>query len=100
MQSKYNVPSRLWDYGLECIVETENVIAASSKYARGKTPLEIITYETPDTSEDLDFVFYDWVTFKQNGGLGTPEIGRWNGVSHRIGQLISFWILPKSSIPI
>ncbi|KAI2501830.1 Reverse transcriptase (RNA-dependent DNA polymerase) [Fragilaria crotonensis] len=71
-----------------------------SKYAEGRTPLEIITGETPDISEYLDFEFYDWVTFRSNAGLGEVQLGRWLGVSHRVGRLMSYWILPDSAIPI
>ena len=100
LQSKLNIPDRLWDFGMAYIAETGNVIAISSRYAKGRTPLEMITGKTPDISEYLDFGFYDWVTFRQNAGLGPLELGRWLGVSHRIGQLMSYWILPKSAIPI
>ena len=33
-----------------------------------------------------------------NDGLGQPEIGIWIGFSHRVGNLMSFWILPESGI--
>ena len=60
----------------------------------------MITGETPDISEYLDFGFYNWVTFRTNAGLGEPSLGRWLGVSHKIGQLMSYWILPESAKPI
>ena len=97
---KKKVPPRLWDYGFTWVCETENICANFSKYAEGRTPLEIITGETPDISEYLDFEFYDWVTFRSNAGLGEVQIGRWLGVSHRVGRLMSYWILPESCIPI
>lgn len=100
LQSKCNVPPRLWDYGMKWVCETENLMANSSKYCKGRTPIKIITGETPDISEYTDFGFYDFVTFKQNAGLGEPELGRWLGVSHKVGQLMSYWILPSSGIPI
>ena len=100
LKSKKNVPDRLWDYGLEYICETRNLTVNSSKYSEGRVPLERITGETPDISEYLDFGFYDWVNYRTNAGLGEPEVGRWLGVSHRVGQLMSYWILPKSGIPI
>ena len=90
----------LWDYGLSYISETGNIIANSSKYSKGRTPLECITGETPDISEYLDFRFYDWVTFRSNTGLEVVELGRWLGVSHRVGQLMFYWILPISGIPV
>ena len=71
-----------------------------SRYSNGRTPLRIITGETPDSSEYLDLGLYDWVTYGNNAGLKIPEVGGWLGVSHRVGQLISYWILSKSDIPV
>ena len=94
------VPKRLWDYLLLWISETGNLSVSSSKYANGRTSTEIITGETPDISEYVDFSFYDWVIYRSNAGLDEPELGRWCGVSHKVGQLMSYWILPISGIPI
>ncbi|CAJ1970258.1 unnamed protein product, partial [Cylindrotheca closterium] len=35
-----------------------------------------------------------------NGGLGVNHIGQWLGVSHRVGPMMTYWVLPKSGIPI
>ena len=87
------VPRRLWDFGLVWICETNNLSVSSSKYSKGRTALEMLTGETPDISEYTDFPFYDWVTYRGSAGLGEITIGKWLGVSHKIGQLMSFWIL-------
>jgi hypothetical protein len=100
MISKHSIPMRLWDYVLTYVVETMNVTVSQSRYAKGRTPLEIVTGITPDITEYLDFHIYQWVYFKTNAGLGPKEIGRWLGVSHRTGPLMTYWILPKSGIPI
>ena len=100
IMSKMQVPRRLWDFGFIWVCETGNISVSSSKYAAGRTPVEIITGETPDISEYTDFGFYDWITFKQNAGLGEIQLGRWLGVSHKVGQLMSYWVLPISGIPI
>ncbi|KAI2502896.1 Reverse transcriptase (RNA-dependent DNA polymerase) [Fragilaria crotonensis] len=97
---KKKVPPRLWDYGFTWVCETDNVCANMSRYADGRTPLEIITGDTPDISEYLDFDFYDWVLYRSNAGLGEVEVARWIGVSHRVGRLMSYWLLPESGIPI
>jgi hypothetical protein len=55
---------------------------------RGNCPLQEVTGETVDISEYLDFGFYDHV-YKENAGLGETLIGRWLGVSHRVGGLMS-----------
>ena len=94
------VPKRVWDFLALWICETANLSVSSSKYADSRTPIEIITGETPDISEYVDFGFYDWVIYRSNAGLGEPSVGRWIGVSHKVGQLMSYWILPMSGIPI
>ena len=93
IMQKRNVPKRLWDYGLVWVSETGNLTVSGSRYAQALTGLEIITGEIPDISEYVDFSFYDWVTYRANTGLGELSLGRWLGVSHKIGQLMSYWIL-------
>ena len=58
--------------------------------------MEQITGETPDISEYLDFGFYDWIWYKDNAGLGENKIGRWLGVAHQVGNLMSYWILTNT----
>ena len=93
---KKNVPKRFWDYGLVWICETGNISVSSSRYAKGRTSIEFITGETPEISEYLDFSFYDWVTYKSDAGLGEEQLGKWLGVSHKIGDMMSYWVLPIS----
>ena len=90
---KYDVPIRLWDFALDYTIEIMNVSVNGSKYSAGRTPLEIITGITPDISEYLDFHIYSWVFYKMNAGLGPRQLGRWLGVSHRWGPLMTYWIL-------
>ena len=59
MQAKKNIPERMWDYGIYYVCETSNLTVNRSRNSDGRTPLEIITGETPDLSEYLDFGFYD-----------------------------------------
>lgn len=91
-----NVPQRLWDYGLQWVCDIQNRTANNSRGLDGRCPLEKITGETVDISEYLDFGFYDWVWYRENAGLGETKIGRWLGVSHRVGTLMSFWVLTSS----
>ena len=55
--------------------------------------MEQLTGETPDISEYLDCSFYDWCWYNDNAGLGEPKLGRWLGVSHHVGSLMSYWVL-------
>ena len=65
---KLKVPKRLWDYLIIWICETSNLSISSTKYASGRTLIEIITGDTPDISKYLDFSFYDWVSYRSNAG--------------------------------
>ena len=87
------VPRRVWDYGLRWVCDIQNRTANTSRGLGGRCPLEKITGESVDISEYLDFGFFDRVWFKQNAGLGETKLGRWLGVSHRVGTLMSYWIL-------
>ena len=98
--SKVQVPRRLLDFGFIWVCEARNMSVSSSKFAAGRTPAEIIVEITPYIREYTDFSFYDWITFKQNAGLGEIQLGRCLGVSHKVGQLMSYWMLPISGIPI
>ena len=91
--SKKNVPCRLWDYGLVWVSGTGNLTVSGSQYAHGRMGLEIITGETPDIRGYIEFGFYNWVTYHANAGLGKLSLGKWIGVSHKIGQLMSYWVL-------
>ena len=60
---------------------------------QGWTSLELITIETPDISEYLDFGWYDRVWFKEDAGLRETQIGRFLGPSHKVGSLMRYLIL-------
>ena len=62
----------------------------------GCVPIEEVTGETADISEYLDIGFYDRVWYHANAGLGERLHGRWLGVAHRIGSLMSYWILTQT----
>ena len=32
----------------------------------------------------------------ENAGLGEPKLGRWLGVSHRVGSAMSYWVLTST----
>ena len=91
-----SVPQRLWDFGLLWVCDIQNRTSNSARGLNNRCPLEKITGETIDISEYLDFGFYDWVWFRENAGLGETKLGRWLGVSHRVGTLMSFWVLTSN----
>jgi hypothetical protein len=90
------VPHRLWDYGLQWVCDIQNRTSNSARGLEGRCPLERVTGETVDISEYLDFGFYDWVWFRENAGLGETKLGKWLGVSHRVGTMMSFWVITST----
>jgi hypothetical protein len=90
------VPRKLWDYGVRWTTQVMQRTSTQAGGLRGICPLQDVTGETPDISEYLDFGFYDHVSYKENAGLGTAAIGRWLGVSHRVGGLMSYWVLTQT----
>lgn len=88
------VPRRLWDYGMRWVAETSRMTyTTAGGLSGGGIPLEAVTGETQDISEYLDFGFYDYIWYHENAGLGERKFGRWLGVSHRVGSLMSYWVL-------
>ena len=90
---KKHVPKRLWDYGLRWTCDVMLRTSTEARSANGRTPLEIITGDTPDISEFLDFGFYDWCWYSDAFGMAETKLGRWLAVSHRVGSLMSYWLL-------
>ena len=64
--------------------------ASLAEKLQGRTPLELITGETPDISEYLYFGGYDRVWYKQGAGLRETKLGRFLGPSHKVGSLMSY----------
>ena len=90
---KKRVPKRLWDYGLRWTCDMMQHTSTEARSANGRTPLEIITGDTPDITEFLDFGFYDWCWYSDAFGMAKTQLGRWLGVSHQVGSLMSYWLL-------
>ena len=93
-------PRGLWCYGYPYMENIMHLTARTARKFQGQTPLELLTGETSDISEYLDFVWYDRVWYKEDAGLGETKIGRFLGPSHKVGSLMSYWVLPKIGIPI
>ena len=58
--------------------------------------LERLAGDMIDISEWLGYDFYDLVWFWNNQSDDTkPMLGRWIGVSHRVGSALRYWILSE-----
>jgi hypothetical protein len=63
----------LWDYGL--VYET-NILNRIPRGQQQRTGIELITGETPDISEWLDFEFYDQVWYYDQKKIEIDSSGR------------------------
>lgn len=91
------MPRRVWDYGLQWVCNIRNQTSKNSTGLDSRALLEQITgvMLVDILVEYLDFGFYDWFWYRENAGLlGKTKLGRWLGISHRVGTLMSNPILP------
>jgi hypothetical protein len=91
------VPRRMWCYGLRYIAKLSQFIP---QRADGRTGYEVVTGRTPDISEYCDFAFWDLVWYHTrtaaNMSKTSRALGRWSGISHRVGSDMCYWVMPVS----
>ena len=80
--------------------ETLCVMYNDSKYFNCRIALDIITGETPDIINYLEFVPYDWITYISNTGMVPVDFFIYLGVYRQLCQMMSYWILNESGISI
>ena len=100
--SRTRTTKKLWDYCMMYVCELRNRLALPLYQLHGRTPHEVLTGNTPDNSEYLEYEWYQpvWVFDTAAFPEQRRTIVRWIGVAHRVGQAMCFWILPPSGIPI
>ena len=84
---------KLWDYGLNWVSDIIQRTAGSAGSLNYCTPPEELAGETPDILEYLEFSFYNWCWYNDNSGIGKNKLGKYLGVSFRVGSLMSYWVL-------
>jgi len=88
------VSEELWDFGMQYTADLRCFIARPELNHR--TPYEVLTGDTPDISEYLNFEFYQWV--KVYDPVAFPHnreyLGRWLGPAHNIGQALHMLLCP------
>ncbi len=100
--SRTNIPHKLWDFCCLYATELRNRLARPLPQLHGCTPYEMISGNTPDISEFLEYEWYQPVWYYEPTAFPDQErhLARWIGIAHRVGQVMCYWLLPKSGIPI
>jgi hypothetical protein len=85
-------PEAFWCYGMEYTKEICKLMSRPS--LDWHSAVEVLTGETPDISEYLNFDFYGWVKYyyPHIGLADNVFLGRWLGVAHNVGQAMNYWI--------
>ena len=102
LMSRTQTPHKLWDFCCTYTTELRNRLARPLPQLHGRTPYEIISGNTPDISEFLEYEWYQPVWYYEPSTFPEQEkhLARWIGIAHRVGQAMCYWLLPKSGIPI
>jgi hypothetical protein len=82
----------LWDHGFE---HTDQIRQNTARNNLGwRTPLEVLTGDTPDISDFLDFGYYDWVWYWDPTSARFPEdplkLGSWIGRNRAHGPSMCY----------
>jgi hypothetical protein len=100
--ARTQTPQQLWDFCTLYTIDLRNRIVRPLYQQHGRTPYEILTGNTPDISEFLEYEWYQPVWYYEPTAF--PEqrkhLARWIGVAHRVRQAMCYWLLPESGIPI
>ena len=91
-------PEQLWDYVIQYVCYVRNRTARKALDYR--TPIEVLTGDTPDISELFDFEFYEPVSYLNNPDIKFPQakrkLGRWVGIAESVGQAMCYYILNEN----
>ena len=92
-------PDSLWYMAAKYVAEIQN-ICSDAKLPMEIIPLQYQTGSTPDTSAYLQFTFWQPVLYLDHESewpASKERSGRWVGIAHGIGDLLTFWILDDQS---
>ena len=92
-------PDGLWYMAAQYIADIHN-ICSDTRLPDEITPLQYLKGVTPDISAYLQFTFWQPVLYLDHEAewpASRERSGRWVGLAHGIGDLLTFWILDDQS---
>ena len=89
-------PLKFWDYCATWASKVQTLTSPPLYSMNGRTGHEIITGETPDISEHIDYGWFDYLWYiDENAAFpeDKQKLGRWMGPSHQTGQALTYFII-------
>jgi hypothetical protein len=96
IMDRKRVPEALWDFGITYTTDVRQVISRPNLDYR--SAIEVLTGNTPDISNFLDFEFYQWIKYFDPAAFPSSRemLGRWLGHAHGVGQALCYYILKEN----
>ena len=89
---KSDCPAKLWDYCAELQAKIRCHTAHDIPTLNGQVPETMVTGNTADISELVEFGWYEWIYYRDATGsfpLPKEELGRCLGPSENVGSRMS-----------
>lgn len=85
-------PKPLWDFCALYTTDLRNRLVRPLQQLHGRTPYEVLTGNTPDVSEFIEYEWYQPVWYCKLSAF--PEqrkyLARWIGIAHQVGQVMCY----------
>jgi hypothetical protein len=92
LMSRTHTTKALWDYGASYVADITCFMANDIYVAHGRMPHEMVTSNTLDITEYIEFAWYEPIFYYDD--LPFPDskctIARWVGVAHCVGQALCY----------
>ena len=89
-------PERLWDYCDVLQAKIRCHTAHNIPTLNGKVPKTVVTGNTVDILELVEFGWYQWIYYRDTTAsipLPEEELGKYLGPSNNVGSKMIMWIL-------
>jgi hypothetical protein len=98
LMQRSKTPLPLWDYCATYVAEIISLTSNDIYALHGRTPYEVVTGNTPDITEYVEFRWYEPIYYYDEANFPSPKLhlARWLGVAHRVGQALCYWMITKS----
>ena len=93
IMSLHKCPEVFWDFAWEYTRDIRQFLVREA--SGGRSPTEVITGDTGDTSEYMDFDFCQWIMYRdvKSFPASPRKLGRWLGIAHKVGSPLTYWVL-------